>query len=245
MTTPKVLLLGNGLNRAYEGLNWLEGIDAISNNSKVGINSNLFSAVPYPLKAIVATQDRIDESLQSEKAEKLLFGVEHIDSIREPILELVGEGFDHILTTNYSYEIERALDNNFTWKGTHKHKKINEFNKTTIDGLSPERAYLIHTYNEVTINEKTYRIWHIHGDVYVLGFGFDYSEFDLWWLLNEKKYKGYGHVLFYEPSEDEYAKHALLKALGVQTDDLGFDTKPINYKDFYKAAIKEIRSKIL
>lgn len=40
------------------------------------------------------------------------------------------------------------------------------------------------------------------GDVYVLGFGFDFSEFDLWWLLDRKKREKaeHGKLYYYVPS---------------------------------------------
>ena len=40
----------------------------------------------------------------------------------------------------------------------------------------------------------------LFGDVYVIGFGFDQSEFDLWWLLRRKQRErhGDGRVIFYD-----------------------------------------------
>ena len=59
----------------------------------------------------------------------------------------------------------------------------------------------------------------ILGDVYILGFGFDLSEFDLWWLLNRKfnEKADHGHVYYLEPKSpvlDE--KLELLKLLEVE-----------------------------
>ena len=82
------------------------------------------------------------------------------------------------------------------------------------------------------------------GDIYILGFGFDFSEFDLWWLLNEKKRNGSGCVIYYGPSEKAEGKHLLLNTLGVKPENLGYLTKPKDYAPFYEEAILDISKKI-
>ena len=112
----------------------------------------------------------------------------------------------------------------------------------------------------------------IMGNVYVLGFGFDFSELDLWWLINRKKREKaqpHGKVIFYTPeNKSEAAKYALLNAYGVEIRHLGFKlmegpdddpceedrpsyeaekekTRVFNneaYADFYMKAIEDIES---
>lgn len=58
----------------------------------------------------------------------------------------------------------------------------------------------------------------LFGDVYVLGFGFDFAEMDLWWLLDHKKNGNYGRetgkVFFYEPYiESNWIKYEMMKAM--------------------------------
>ena len=90
----------------------------------------------------------------------------------------------------------------------------------------------------------------ILGDVYVLGFGFDLSEFDLWWLLNRKKLENanHGKVYFYEPSTVGFnEKQELLELMDVEIHDCGFSEsygRPCDYKAFYNAAIQDIRKNI-
>lgn len=114
----------------------------------------------------------------------------------------------------------------------------------------------------------------IMGNVYVLGFGFDFSELDLWWLINRKKREKaqpHGKVIFYTPeNKSEAAKYALLNAYGVEIRHLGFKlmdspdddpceedrpsyeaekekTRVFNneaYADFYMKAIEDIKSLI-
>ena len=52
-------------------------------------------------------------------------------------------------------------------------------------------------------NKHVFTSWpelFLFGDIYVIGFGFDLSEFDLWWLLKRKQRERYGdgRVFFYD-----------------------------------------------
>ena len=93
----------------------------------------------------------------------------------------------------------------------------------------------------------------IMGDVYILGLGLDFSETDLWWLLNRKfnEKANHGKVYFYEPAKkSQKEKILLLKVFGVDVIDLGFKTEnkdgkeEIDYVDFYKKAISDIKEKL-
>ena len=90
----------------------------------------------------------------------------------------------------------------------------------------------------------------ILGDVYVLGFGFDLSELDLWWLLNRKKLEraDHGKVYFYEPRSATFdEKLELLRLMDVEILDCGFDKDDDDlrdYKPFYNAAIQDIQERI-
>lgn len=93
----------------------------------------------------------------------------------------------------------------------------------------------------------------IMGDVYILGFGFDFSELDLWWLLNRKynEKANHGNVYFYEPKkESQIEKVKLLNLLGVKVEFLGFkdeekdDKETADYVGFYKKALSDIKEKI-
>ena len=90
----------------------------------------------------------------------------------------------------------------------------------------------------------------ILGNVYVLGFGFDLSEFDFWWLLNRKKLEkaDHGKVYFYEPRPAAFdEKLELLRLMDVEILDCGFDKGNDDlrdYKPFYNAAIQDIQERI-
>lgn len=217
-----------------------------------------------------------------------------LSQIRYLIQEILDIGFDEILTTNYSYEIERTAHPGM---GSDCVKLMHH----TEEVQRAESKYLLHTYNEVKCGEKRSRVWHIHGesrkpesiilghysygnllkkyqtffddrkdkqsrneknglppivdswldafvmgDVYVLGFGFDFSEYDLWWLLNRKKREkaSHGRVYFYEPTKGNEIKHMLLETYGVQIECLGYRQDKPDYIAFYQDAITDIRKHI-
>lgn len=94
----------------------------------------------------------------------------------------------------------------------------------------------------------------ILGDVYVLGFGFSFSEIDLWWLLNRKFHEkaAKGKLYFYEmKNKSDYEKTELMRLLDAEIISLGF-TKPREddpganemYKNFYRNAISDIQLKM-
>lgn len=288
---PQVLLLGNGLNRAYAGNNWSELIKAILQNPKVTFET--IKDMPFPLQAVIASDDHVDRAIEDHK--EAFLGAENIELMKPSVESILSIPFDHILTTNYSYELERVADPRISRSGVECAKIMGHTSKVD----RAETKYLLHTYNSVQFNGHIHKIWHIHGearktqsimlghyyygkllgkyqkeleksgneqykrqqegkpvlqdswldafimgDVYVLGFGFDFSEMDLWWLLNRKKREnaGHGRVYFYEPSYGNELKESLLDVYDVNVIDLGFRTKmnDAGYKIFYDAAIDHI-----
>lgn len=85
----------------------------------------------------------------------------------------------------------------------------------------------------------------ILGDVYILGLGLDFSEFDLWWLLGRRlrEKTECGNIVFFEPEKAENLyKQRALRDSGVQVNTCGtVFGESVNYDSFYKKAIGEIR----
>ena len=87
------------------------------------------------------------------------------------------------------------------------------------------------------------------GDVYTLGFGYDFSEMDLWWLLDCKKTqqeKSGGTLYYYRPGkkQDFDVKSVLMRDYGARTVDFG-EREPDQdvteyYRGFYLRAIDDI-----
>ena len=295
---PQVLLLGNGINRAFNGDSWEWLLCNITTNpicKCIGVRN---IEMPMPLKAILVSEDTINDRLGKQKEEQL-FGQLKSNEQKEMLERLLNLGFDEILTTNYSYELEMAAsgNNNLSRNQIEKMMDFIKHGKTN----RAESKYLIHTFNRP---KEKYQIWHIHGearkpnsivlghyyygkliqrimqyldgrkyylfdkmgkkndisswidafilgDVYVLGLGYDVSEFDLWWLLNRKKNeevnkgKNEGKLYFFEPRTSEFdEKIELLKVLGAEYHDCGVQCyegkNKIDYVGFYNKAIEEI-----
>ena len=301
---PQVLLLGNGVNRAFGGGSWGQLIRDISCNPDLPEGCELH--LPMPLRAILVTGDTV--GVQLRRAGSILYGKlgdpGHTDMLRT-LLEL---DFDHILTTNFSYELEASAQPDAEISDA----LLRQLMRHTDGCRHAEAKYLFYTYNLVSWHERETPVWHIHGegrkpesmilghyyyanllekisayvkseasrcrrelerggmprirswadaflfgDVYVLGFGFDVSEFDLWWLLNRKKHEaGAGRTWFFAPAERLgenriNEKEELLRVLGTQLRHCGSlraDGTPIErslgFRAFYERAMDEIRTLI-
>ncbi len=256
---------------------------------------------PMPLQAILLTNDHIKEAMKRQS--KSFRGRVDDPAHRESLQSLLSTGFDDILTTNYSYELEETA----LGVAEISESQLKRINKRT--SKNAERVYLLHTYNSVRYNEVDNRIWHIHGesrkpdsmilghywygnllgrikaelerggnqyyqkqkrqetirfdswvdsfilgDVYVLGFSFDFSEMDLWWLLN-RKYREKaekGRLVFYEmKNAGKREKTELLRLLGAEIVDLGFTEPERNdpgkykiYRQFYRQALADIKDRV-
>lgn len=87
----------------------------------------------------------------------------------------------------------------------------------------------------------------IFGNVFVLGLGMDFSEFDLWWLLGRRlREKNKGTFIFYEgEKESETAKQNALKDVDTTINTLGMITSSkTDYGIFYQKAIDDIKSRL-
>lgn len=287
---PQVLFVGNGLIRACGGNSWDELLQSIT--CRPDLPNNLTSTMP--LRAILITGNRVRDML---KGNRLLYGKELPEDKDDLVKELLGGGFDHILTTNYSYEIEVTACPSSLRSDRH----IAKLMKNVSPNGQADKKYLLSTYNEVDYQGVQNRIWHIHGearktnsivldhnayavllgkfvqyltadgrryirakeqnkdlgmnswldvfmtgDIYFLGFGLDYSEIDIWWLIEKKARErgNMGKIHYFDIGTVEFnEKHELLKALGCEVHNCGFvqgyGTK-IDYWEFYKSAISEI-----
>ena len=312
---PQVILLGNGINRAFNGISWGDLLNSIA----IDKYKDKKFYCPMPLKAILVTEDHIDKTLEShieqhrEQAYGKIVEEEHATTLRK----ILSIGADHILTTNYSYELEMVAKN---IKDGLSDKDIIKMMTHTDAVDKAEGKYLLSTYNQVQYGDKLNCVWHIHGearkpssvilghynygilvnklikytsdldnkyancieqgrewklrswidafilgDVYVLGYGLDLSEFDLWWLINRKKNEKaeHGNIYFYEPavenaenanSECIDARLELIRVFAKEVKDMGVtvprkdqaDEQTISgkYCEFYKKAINDIARRI-
>ncbi len=153
---PKVLLLGNGLNRSFSGDQWGDLLKQIHCNHRVSLKN--IEKVDYPLQAVLATNDNLSETIR--KNNNLFYGIESIEELRPMMERILSIPFDHILTTNYSYEIERVANQKVSIDGAYCQKLA----RHTKGCKRVESKYLLHTYNEVEYKGHKHKVWHIHGE---------------------------------------------------------------------------------
>ena len=151
---PQVLFLGNGLNIAFGGISWIKLIETISIRDDFVWDR---SEVPMPLLAILATNNNIKDALQNHK--EFFYGTLQTEEQKAILKTLLTMGFDDILTTNYSYELEAAG----IGKDTATDRDAGRMLRVTSGNV--EKRYLLHTYNEVTCESVKNRVWHIHGEI--------------------------------------------------------------------------------
>ena len=311
---PQVLLLGNGLNRAFGGESWEGLIKKFWKNDDILYDKNpQVKEVPFPLQVVLGTKDAVDAAILENRA--ALCCLRELSALRTALEPIWDMGFDHILTTNYSYELEcaadPALEARLCPKGKCFHKKCPFKAAMSHTSKHAEMKYLLHTYNVVAHKGREQKIWHIHGearkpdsiilghylygkllqnydkhfsaradeqrkrqqngqpplleswldafimgDVYILGFGSYFSEWDFWWLLNRKKRERarHGKTVFYAPKHaQDTVKHELLKVYGVDVRNLGFDEDTLTcagkaydrsafFRAFCHAAIEDMQT---
>lgn len=231
-TKPKVLLLGNGINRAYGFASWDELLNSIQTKVLDPEETESLKNIPYPLRPVILTEDHLSSRLKEISGE--LSGLRAPEAEEALLRAYLRLPMDAVLTTNYTYELEKALDPKFV-SLPNRHCKARH---VAYDKGSVQTIRQMGTYFEV----DGQRIWHIHGeaarpdtmvlghyfygkllskmqkamplligrrrsngakglgidcrtwldyfmtgDVYIVGFGMDASELDLWWLVNCKK----------------------------------------------------------
>ena len=59
-TMPQVLLLGNGINRAYGDKSWQDLIRALKTNEKISLDDEEIKKIPYPLQVILAARGNVN-----------------------------------------------------------------------------------------------------------------------------------------------------------------------------------------
>ncbi len=307
---PQVLLLGNGLLQAFgDTVSWSDLVKQMHINSNVD-KDLLFANIPFPLEIVIRTNDNVDTQIKDITiSDNNTFANKSVTpELYKRLEKLIDCGFDHILTTNYGYEIEAVAIgknsiNDYSLTKGKDHTDIVKraenkfylhtyytFNNTNIwhihgEGKNPNSIILGHYYygNLLTKYKKyldsvgykyEYRQQHkqpqiinswidafILGDIYILGLSMDFSELDLWWLINRKKREkaNTGNIYFFEPNDCNTfnTKIELLKCYNVTVENCNISLirnddnteKPeLNVKEknnelyrlFYDAAIDNI-----
>ena len=292
---PNVLLLGNGINRTFGDLSWGSVIDGLSTGEFDYDQKWMekIKTIPFSLQTIVISSDSVSDGMKNLSKKLLPSKLEEKQA--NLLKDLISLPFDAILTTNYSYEIETAINPCFMVREGHASK----YRHKTQKGTGPQEQFGIYTYLSV----EGHNIWHIHGEaarynsmvmghyyygkllgeiqkrvpelirkykalnnkgvpfephswidyfllgnVYIVGFGMDPSEMDIWWLINCKKrdFPQSGKVYLYEPNlgkENRFAVKALCETFNITYNEVSARGEK-QYIQFYEKTIKEIETLI-
>lgn len=152
---PKVLLLGNGINRSYGFASWDSLIESIQTKDLTLEETKSLKNVPYPLQPVILTDDHL--GTQMKKISIALSELKALPEEEEMLCLFAELPIDGILTANYTYELEKSLEQNFKCLPSRKCKErkavYTESGKYNIEQL--HTCFLIEEYPS---------IWHIHGE---------------------------------------------------------------------------------
>ena len=154
--TPKVLLMGNGINRAFGFASWDDLIESVRIKDLSEAEKECMQFVPYPLQPVILTEDHLGTRMKEIAGElSELKASEDEDVLLRKFASLP---VDAILTANYTYEIEKALDLDFMCVPKRKCKA----RKVAYDEGGKYNTEQLHTY--FSLSEQKSSIWHIHGE---------------------------------------------------------------------------------
>lgn len=169
MNENSVLLIGNGINRAFakeefepqegnwdfENLSWENIIRQIACNHSKDDRIKEILKLPASMQVIAATGDCVKEDMK-QVAESLVKR-ENPLALSKLCRMILDVPFKHVLTTNYSFELEQAAGvrpGKQACYGIRQHTK-QELSKR-------EEKLRLYTYSK--LSDKKW-VWHIHGDV--------------------------------------------------------------------------------
>ena len=95
-----------------------------------------------------------------------------------------------------------------------------------------------------TVTPRSWTDWFILGDVYSVGFGYDFSEFDLWWAAERKARENarVGRLIAYQDRQEKADPVcALLRSIGAEVNRV-YDYA--DYTEFYCVVIDDIEARL-
>ena len=152
---PRVLLLGNGLNRVYGGASWAGLLEKIN---RTEYTLEQIKGIPLPMQAVLLSRDHVDESLKDLRQE--LTQCELHPWLDLQLKKLLAMPFDCILTPNFTYELECAMDPDFL-KVPYRNRRCR---RHTAAVKQSEKRFMLHTYYDLPLAHGPTPLFHIHGE---------------------------------------------------------------------------------
>lgn len=153
--TPTVLLLGNGFNQLYGFASWDELIESISTRILDAEEQACLKNVPYPLRPVILTEDHLGTQIREIANQLAMLRAPHEE---EKLLRAFATlPVDGILTANYTYELEKALDDQFTCLPGRRCTA----RRVSRDDAGKYNKQQLHTWFDF---DGYPPVWHIHGE---------------------------------------------------------------------------------
>ena len=299
------LFLGNGINR-WEGnkqISWGDILEQLAQDNHLQLafedNNKLAHLEPYTFfyerVVLSASHHNYDKKVEENIKEKI---AEELHSVvPSPYLKqfLTIPHFQNIITTNYDYGIEAALQADaFQVTGNdssetiysirrkrelmkestsctiwHIHGEINDPKSIMLGldhycgGIGKINDYIKGTYylknKQKRIGKMTEKIasnqfdddsWldlFFHSNLFFVGFGLDYSENDIWWVLN-KRARIWGEMKLAKTKKNKVYYYANIIDLKKKLILQDFDVEVIEINDpdwaqYYAKVMKDIKEK--
>ena len=151
-----VLLVGNGILRAYNGDSCDSYIDKLMEENNLLYDKDKLNKLSFPQRIVVASGDRVN--VYSRDTLIGLSDIQITEEQAEFYRKVLDINVDAILSTNYSFELEQSIydpwGKNIHWKNRHYIKK-----KVT----PKEKQFGL--YEFIDLNGK--KLFHIHGNAHV------------------------------------------------------------------------------
>ena len=124
--------------------------------------------------------------------------------------------------------------------------KINNYIKGTYEfienGKNHREKSIREKFTEDGFNNSSWIERFFISNIHVIGFTFDFSEIDLWWILNKRARMlrdtripgALKNKIYYYSTNIEETKKGLLQALDVQVIDFKIDEDKKNYLEYYE-----------
>ncbi|MBR3860690.1 MAG: hypothetical protein IKM84_02250 [Oscillospiraceae bacterium] len=170
---PQVLLIGNGLERTEGQPDWDALLDALVCPGRAPLTQAEREALPFPLLyQLLSTPDPAPARLEPEdvtaEEQRLAKALALLESRSNPLLDRLPQlGADHILSTNYSYCLEKAFYRrlDFSYGAARSGKR---FSLLPPEEAKRELSYRLHTgYLAKNADRSPVGLWHIHGETTV------------------------------------------------------------------------------
>ncbi|MDF9824917.1 hypothetical protein M2475_001152 [Breznakia sp. PF5-3] len=231
----KVLFVGNGINRIHSGYSWADLLEELKKDTQTNkeiMNGNK----PFPV-LYEEIYFRSKRNLQFKEGDLLKAIVKKMKHLLPTVIhkQIMDLSISNIITTNYDYTLENSVQKEFKIQNTIPDMAAEKvYRITTRNCVEDKSIWHVHgelkyprsivlgqnmyakvvgkmnAYIEQDDFLKAYHSWidfMFLKEVHMIGFGLDYSEIDIWAVLNARvryfhKHENENTIYFYIYTEN-------------------------------------------